>query len=504
VSTLFDLPFEEPEPEELTGPKPGPSGASDSEAEQLTRLKPGPSPVPESEGPGFSPAAPIRHVLSVSELTANLRELLETRFSEVWVEGELSNSKVWTTGHLYFTLKDGGAQIKGVMFRSALRYLKFKPEDGLHVVVRGRISVYDPKGEYQIVGEHMEPHGYGPLQLAFEQLKKKLSAEGLFDAARKRPLPALPRRIGLVTSIDGAALRDIIRVLQRRYPNAHLVIAPSRVQGEDAAGEIVRALRQITRIDGVDVVIVGRGGGSLEDLWAFNEEKVARAIAASRVPVISAVGHETDFTIADFVADLRAPTPSAAAELVVGRKEEFCAHIDHLSDRLAASIRGRVNRLESRLNGLIARPGFAGQRGRLAMRARHTAELGLALHHAVAASMARRSRHHDGLRRALQQYDPRHRLGAVRTNLVTREGRLQKSVIRHMHAADSRFRSLTARLDGLSPLAVLARGYAVCWDDGRTRIVRDVETVTEGDRVRVTLARGELRCSVTDKHGPND
>jgi exodeoxyribonuclease VII large subunit len=303
VSSLFDLPFEEPEPEP-------------------------PVPLPQ----------PVRRVWTVGELTASVRDLLETRFADLWIEGELSNARVWTTGHLYFTLKDESAQIKGVMFRSALRYLRFSPQDGLHVIVRGRVSVYDPKGEYQIVAEHMEPRGHGALQLAFEQLKKKLAAEGLFDAARKRPLPSLPRRIGVVTSIDGAALRDIVRVLRRRYPNAHLVIAPSKVQGEDASGEIVRGLRLLGRIDGVDVIIVARGGGSLEDLWAFNEERVARAIAAARVPVISAVGHETDFTIADFVADLRAPTPSAAAELVVRRKDEFCGHIDRLSERLGADL----------------------------------------------------------------------------------------------------------------------------------------------------------------------
>jgi exodeoxyribonuclease VII large subunit len=467
VSTLFDLPFEEPEPE---------------------------------RAPETPPAAPAttRVVLTVSELTASLRQVLETSFAEVWVEGELSNAKLWNTGHLYFTLKDGAAQIKGVMFRSTLRYLKFKPEDGLHVVVRGRVSVYDPKGEYQLVGEHMEPHGFGALQLAFEQLKKKLAAEGLFESSRKRPLPALPRRIGIVTSIDGAALRDIIRVLRRRYPNAHLVIAPSRVQGEDAAGEIVRALRQIGRIRGVDVVIVGRGGGSLEDLWAFNEEKVARAIAACPVPVISAVGHETDFTIADFVADLRAATPSAAAELVVRRKDEFYGHIDGLSDRLESAIRGRVGRLESRLNALLARPGFAGQRGRLAMRGRHVAELAAALRHAVMSATARRSRRLEQVRRTLAQFDPRHRLSAVRARLAAAEGRLTTTMTRRMYDADSRFGSLTARLDGLSPLAVLARGYAVCWDDQRAEIIRDAATVKAGDRVRVTLQRGELHCEVAE------
>ncbi len=253
--------------------------------------------------------------------------MLETGFGEVWVEGEISNCRVWNTGHVYFTLKDGDAQIKAVMFRSAVRYLKFKPEDGMHVIVARPAERLRPKGEYQIVCEHLEPHGLGALQLAFEQLKKKLQAEGCSSASRKRPLPALPRKIGIVTSLDGAALRDIIKVLRRRHPNAHLVIRPTRVQGEGAAADIAEALRAIVQVHGVDVVIVGRGGGSLEDLQAFNEEPVARAIAASPVPVVSAVGHEVDVTIADFVADLRAPTPSAAAELVVTAKDEFCARV---------------------------------------------------------------------------------------------------------------------------------------------------------------------------------
>lgn len=481
MSTLFDLPFEEPEPE--PAPAPAPKAA----------------PVPPSAP--ASPArreAPARQVLTVSELTANLRTVLETTFPELWVEGELSNAKVWTTGHLYFTLKDGGSQIKGVMFRSALRYLKFKPEDGLHVVVRGRISVYDPKGEYQLVGEHMEPHGYGALQLAFEQLKKKLAAEGLFDAARKRALPALPRRIGVVTSLDGAALRDIVRVLRRRYPNAHLVIAPSRVQGEDAAGEIVRALRQIARIPDVDVVIVGRGGGALEDLWAFNEEKVARAIAACPVPVISAVGHETDVTIADFVADLRAPTPSAAAELVVRRKDDFCTYIDRLGDRLESAARARVSRLESRLNALLARPGYAGQRGRLAMRGRHVAELTASLRQALHGGVVRRLRRLEVQRRALTAFDPRHRLAAVRTRLVTHESQLARVMARRLHGSDARFKALAARLDGLSPLAVLGRGYAVAWDASHTRVLRDAASVAPGETIHVRLQHGELRASVTD------
>ena len=310
MTDLFDLPFEdEPEPE----PEPAPQPVVPLPVRPVTNDE---RRTTNAERPAAAPV-PARRVFSVTELTVRVRDLLEAEFFEVWVEGELSNCRVWNTGHLYFTLKDGASQIKAVIFRSALRYLKFKPADGLRVVARGRVSVYEPKGEYQLVCEHLEPHGLGALQLAFDQLKKRLQAEGLFDAARKRPLPALPRKIGIVTSLDGAAIRDIIKVLRRRYANAHLVIRPARVQGEDAAPEIARALRQIARVPGVDVVIVGRGGGSIEDLWAFNEEVVARAIARVPVPVISAVGHETDVTIADFVADVRAPTPSAAAEIVV-------------------------------------------------------------------------------------------------------------------------------------------------------------------------------------------
>src|SRR5215207_8453559 len=238
------------------------------------------------------PPRPRRRIVTVAELTAGIRESLESGFGELWVEGEISNCRVWNTGHVYFTLKDQTAQLKAVMFRSAFRYLKFKIDDGIHVVARGRLSVYEPKGEYQIVCEHLEPQGRGALQLAFEQLKKKLHAEGLFATARKRPIPALPRKIGIVTSLDGAALKDIIKVLSRRHPNAHLVVRPARVQGESAAAEITRALRRIARVPGVEVVIAGRGGGSAEDLWAFNEEILARAIAAAPVPIISAVGHE--------------------------------------------------------------------------------------------------------------------------------------------------------------------------------------------------------------------
>lgn len=440
---------------------------------------------------------PTRTILTVSELNATIRDILESAMTNVWVEGEISNARVWNTGHMYFTLKDSSSQIKAVMFRSAVRYLKFKADDGLKVVARGKITVYDPKGEYQILCEHLEPKGLGSLQLAFDQLKKKLAAEGLFDPARKRPLPALPRRIGIVTSLDGAALRDIIRVLRRRYPNAHLVLSGTRVQGEGAAREIAHAIRKVERIEGVDVIILARGGGSLEDLWAFNEEGLARVIAASLVPVISGVGHETDFTIADFVADLRAPTPSAAAELVVRRKDEFFAHIDRIGERLDAAIHHRLRRMETRLHVLEARSGYAGFEGRIAVRGRHVSELASALRERVGQGLGRRARRHESLRRALDQFDPRHRLAAVRTRLVSRDAQLAAAARRRLTSAQARLGALAARVEGLSPLAVLGRGYSVTWDASETRIIRDASTLKAGDGVRVTLEHGAFDATVT-------
>jgi exodeoxyribonuclease VII large subunit len=460
-----------------------------------------PEPEPEREPERRAPAGQQRTVLSVSDLTANIRGLLEDAYSEVWVEAEISNCRLWNTGHLYFTLKDPGSQIKAVMFKSDVRSLKFKPEDGLHVIVRGRISVYEPKGEYQIVCERMEPHGLGALQLAFDQLKRKLQAEGLFDAARKRALPSLPRKIGIVTSLDGAAIRDIIKVLARRYPNAHLVIRPARVQGDGAAAEVARGIRDIARVSGIDVVIVGRGGGSVEDLWAFNDEAVARAIVASPVPVISAVGHEVDFTIADFAADVRAPTPSAAAEIVVARKEDFCNHIERLSQRLTGAVRSSVARLESRVHLLNRRPGFAGWSARLAMRGRHCADTTHALRHAARSSISRRMRAFQDLRLQLEQYDLRRRLGSVRARLVGVDGMLRAAAVRKHHGAEARLQTSAAHLASLSPLAVLGRGYAVVWDASRTRVIRKASEVKIGHGVRVTLSEGELTCEVVKTDG---
>jgi exodeoxyribonuclease VII large subunit len=451
----------------------------------------------EEERPLQPPAAaPQRRVVTVSELTAAVREALETGFGDIWVEGEISNCRLWNTGHLYFTLKDSGAQIKGVMFRSAVRYLKFKPEDGLHVIARGRLGVYDPKGEYQIVCEHLEPQGLGALQLAFEQLKKKLQAEGLFDQARKRALPSLPRRIGIVTSLDGAAIRDIIKVLKRRHPNAHLLIRPTRVQGDGAEEDIARAIRAIVKVDRVDVVIVGRGGGSIEDLQAFNQEAVARAIAASPVPIISAVGHESDVTIADFVADLRAPTPSAAAEMVVSAKDDFCARIDRLSHRLQATARAGLQARRAAVHVLTSRRGLAGWQTRLAMRGRHAAELTHHLRRVAIAHLARHDRAYRALRLRLESRDLGRRLSGIRNRLGAADSRLGAASRRSRHRAESRLSSLAGRLENLSPLAVLARGYAVCWNESRTAIIRDAAATSPGDRVRVRLYKGELHCDV--------
>jgi exodeoxyribonuclease VII large subunit len=464
MSDLFDLPFEDDEPELEIEPTPTPLAA--------------------------------RRVLSVTDLTVQIRDRLEADFFEVWVEGELSNCRIWNTGHLFFTLKDTSSQIRGFMFRSSLRYLKFKPADGLRVVARGKISVYEPKGEYQIVCEHLEPQGLGALQLAFDQLKKRLQAEGLFDAARKRPLPALPRKIGIVTSLDGAAIRDIIKVLGRRYPNAQIVIRPARVQGEGAALEVARGVKAVARVPGVDVLIVARGGGSIEDLWAFNEEVVARAIALSPVPVISAVGHETDVTIADFVADRRAPTPSAAAEIVVAAKDEFFGRIDHLQRRIRASAHGRVQGMRRRVHALDVRPAFAGVPGRVAMRGREAAELTHALARIMRTGLAARERRVGQIRRHLEMLDLGRRLAGIRTRLVAADGRLVGVVARRRHRADAQLREAVGRLESLSPLAVLGRGYAVAWNEERTRVLRDAEDVQAGDRVRVTLAKGELDCDV--------
>ena len=425
--------------------------------------------------------------------------MLESSYPQIWVEGEISNARLWKTGHLYFTLKDARAQIRAVMFRSTVNLLRFKPENGQHVVARGRVSVYDAKGEYQIVCEHLEPHGLGALQLAFEQLRERLAQEGLFDDARKRALPALPRKIGVVTSPDGAAIRDILNILGRRYPNAHIVISPTRVQGEGASTEIVRALKNLERVSGIDVMIVARGGGSIEDLWAFNEEAVARAVADATVPVVSAVGHETDVTICDFVADVRAPTPSAAAELVVGQLEEFTARINRQEERLMAAARVGLQQRREKVHRLERRPSFSGWPARLAGRGRHAAELTHRLSGLTATIVGTRVRRAHVARLRLEASNLDRRLGRIQTRLVEARARMSRALSDVMGVRRVRLRAAAARLEALSPLGVLSRGYAVCWDAQRSSALRRATQVQVGDSVLVTLHSGELDCEVKGK-----
>ena len=469
------------------------------------------------------PTRPARQVLTVSQLTAQIRLKLESAWPTVWVEGELSNARRWKTGHLYFTLKDGNAQIRGVMFRSAVRTLRFEPADGLHVVARGRVSVYEPKGEYQLVAEHFEPAGIGARQLAFDQLRQRLEREGLFAIERKRTLPMLPRRIGIVTSRDGAALHDILTVLGRRFPTARLVISPARVQGDGAAGELTAALGRLAGVPSLDVAIIGRGGGSAEDLWAFNNETLARTIAGFPAPVISAVGHETDFTISDFVADVRAATPSAAAEIVVARKTDLEGRIVRVADRLAAALRDRLRARRGLVERVEGRPGMAAMPARLALAGRQVSELADRLGDAFHGPVAARARRVHALRQRLDQLDVGVRLARIRTALALADDRLARGVAdraagwrrrtgaarqrltqaagERATARRGRLETAAAQLAALSPLGVLARGYAVCWNHDRTAIVRRAQSVRAGDGIRVTLHEGELRCDVREITG---
>lgn len=450
---------------------------------------------PEVIEVAVTPPAVPEGPLSVGDLTARLKTLVESGFSRVEVEGQVTGHRAQASGHLYFTLKDERSQIRAVMFRSDARRMTFRLEDGQHIVARGRISVYEVRGEYQIICDTLEPHGLGALQLAFDQLKRRLAAEGLFDQSRKRPLPTLPRKIGVVTSRSGAALQDILRVLIARYPSAHVVVRDARVQGEGAAEDIVRGLKAITQVPGVDVVIVGRGGGSAEDLWAFNDEALARAIAASPVPVISAVGHEVDFTIADFVADLRAATPSNAAELVVERADTFRHRIDRATERLTAATRRALDGRRQRALRASAR--LDSYPTRVVLRQRDCQEFVLRMRHALVDRTARAGQRFEAMRRRLEARDVRRVTADLQLRLTRIDGRLRQTVNARTQGAQLQSRELAARLHALSPLAVLGRGYAVCWDATRTSIIRSASTVSRGDAVRVTLADGELQCEVT-------
>jgi exodeoxyribonuclease VII large subunit len=461
--------------------------------------RPAAAPAKAASAPRPDPRPVRRRALTVSELTDRIQGVLETEFVDVWVEGEVSNLKLATSGHVYFSLKDEQTQVRAVVWKTDARLLRFRPKDGMKVVARGSLRVYPPRGEYQLSVQVLEPLGKGSLQQAFEELKEKLEREGLFDPARKRPLPRLPRRIGVVTSPTGAVLRDILRVLRSRYANLEVLVYPALVQGEGASAEIAQGIRVLNRIGGLDVIVLARGGGSLEDLWAFNEEAVARAIAGSRIPTISAVGHETDFTIADFVADLRAPTPSAAAERVVQAKEELTARIRSLEERRDAALRLRLARVRARVEAAAAHRVFAAEGGRLRVQAQRVDEL---LRRAETGIVRRLERGRENSRRL------RERLPAFRLDrqLAARRERLGRHVDRLLalfrarsekrRAALSR---LAASLDGLSPLAVLGRGYALVWDEAGQKLVRDAAEVEAGEGLRIRLHRGALRATVLSR-----
>ncbi|OLC85042.1 MAG: exodeoxyribonuclease VII large subunit [Acidobacteria bacterium 13_1_40CM_2_60_7] len=441
---------------------------------------------------------PDRKVWTVSELTARIRDLLARNFTDIWVTGEISNAREAQSGHFYFTLKDASAQIRCVCFKQQLRLLKFRPEGGLQVTVRGSLSVYEARGEYQIYVETIEPVGLGALQLAFEQLKKRLETEGLFDSRRKKPLPLLPRRIGLITSPRGAAVRDVVRILLRRFPNVHLTLYPVRVQGEGAAAEIVEALRFFNRKKLVDVLILARGGGSLEDLWAFNEEIVARAIADSAIPLISGVGHETDFTIADFVADVRASTPSAAAELVVQTRREFDKHIADLLETIEKQVRYRILVLSRRVHELAARRGFRRPLDLLRQQRQRADEMTSRLALGLRARLEQARKRFTAAHVRIVSFDFRAKIAAFRLRLERRGADLGVRAERMLRRKRERLDRLRLQLEERGPLRVLERGYAVA-TDAAGNLLRSADQVALGDSVAIQLARGRLTTEVKKK-----
>lgn len=436
---------------------------------------------------------PQRRYYTVSELTGELRALIMREFTDVWVSGEISGVKLAASGHYYFTLKDEAAQIKCACYKATARYLKFKPVDGVAVLARGRLDLYDARGELQMIVEALQPQGYGALQFAFEQLKKKLAMEGLFEASRKRALPALPERIGIVTSPSGAVIRDMLHVLERRFAGRHIRLYPAQVQGELAAAQIAQGIEYFSNSGWAEVVIVARGGGSLEDLWAFNEERVARAIAACAVPVISAVGHETDFTIADFVADLRAPTPSAAAEIVIATRASLDDRLNAADSKLRQAARlhiaisgRRLHRVAldaARLHRLVGRhlQGVDEREYRLrdAVRMRIDRQRG-----AVELASAK-----------LRRLDVRMRLANSRQRLIAADARIVQAIRQRLARAQSRAELAAAHLSQLSPVKILERGYAIVQRDGR--VVKSPSDAPVDSQVSVRLAQGEIAARVT-------
>jgi len=418
-----------------------------------------------------------RKIYTVSELSAEVRDMLERRFIDIWVEGEISNFKSSTAGHLYFTLKDDRAQLAAVCFRNAARLLRFRPENGKLFRARGRLTTYEVRGEYQLVVEVLEPAGLGALQLAFEQLKEKLEKEGLFRTERKRPLASLPRKVGIVTSPTGAALRDFLSVLKRRHNAVNVLIYPAEVQGGGASLQIMEGIDYLSRNTDVDVIVIARGGGSMEDLWPFNEERVARAIVRSHKPVISAVGHEVDFTISDFVADLRAPTPSAAAEIVIQSKEVLGQRVAHFQNRLQAGMKQRLSTLRHFLASKAGSRGFAVAEAQMRRLAQRVDDLGFRLEQVGRSGALVRGRAHQ---------------------VEVCEHRLENCIHRILTRSQQAFARIAHTLDALSPLAVLERGYAVCLTP-EGLVVRRADAVDLNSSIKVRLHQGSLFATVTSR-----
>jgi len=442
---------------------------------------------------------PQRRVFTVSELNGAIRATLDEEFPDIWVTGEISGFKLATSGHYYFTLKEREAQIRCVAFRSAHRFWKFKPRDGMAVLARGRIDVYEARGEYQLLVELLEPQGLGALQLAFEQLKKKLAAEGLFEAERKRPLPRFPRRIGIVTSPRGAAIADMINILSRRFPGLHIRLFPALVQGEGSVEEVRRGLEYFSRTKWADLVIAGRGGGSLEDLWTFNEEGVARAIAACSVPVVSAVGHATDVTIADFVADLRAPTPSAAAELVVPTREEVLDRVLAARGKLAQALRYRLAMLERRLRQQGVDRALGALHRRIGRGLQRIDEQDYRMRERMRSAIESRERMRRALELRLRRFDIRPRLAADHRRLDSAHSTaleiMRMRLVRRRAALDQ----LAAKLSQLSPLRILERGYAIVSNE--SGILKNAADARPESRIHVRLSKGELDATVRSDGG---
>jgi len=439
--------------------------------------------------------APTRRIWRVADLVSAVRTTVERGYTDVWVEGEISNFRPSESGHLYFTLKDGDAQLRIVMFRSQARLLRFRPESGMQGIARGRVTIYDVRGELQLSAEFLEPVGAGALQVAFEQLKARLAQEGLFDATRRKPIPPLPRRIGIVTSPRGAALHDMLNILARRHENVGIQIYPAQVQGETAAAEVAAGIKHFNRTKTVDVIIIARGGGSIEDLVAFNDEGLARTIFGSTLPVISAVGHETDFTIADFVADLRAPTPSAAAELVIESKHRLAEHLAHLRQRLDRATRYRLLMARTRLQELAQHGAFARIQDLMVRRSQRLDELTYRLASNYRTLLHDYHRRLDLAASRVRHYDFRRSLAVVRGELEARTESVVHTFQSQLAARRSLADRLAAQLDALSPVKILERGYALVFDS-TVALVKDATKLSKGAQISARVARGSFTAEV--------